>query len=465
MPLVKRAIVLTGVVALAAAAAVAIKDLSQDAQYRRLLADGESALDAGQTYAAIEAFSGALALRPASMAAFYRRGEAYAAQGAEANAVRDLREAHRLAPDAAQPLTALGRLSDRAGDAAQAAYWYTQAAQRLHGASDPGLLYALGLARYRAGDATGAAEPLRLAIVNGRASAEAQYLLGLVERDSGRAGEAIEALEAAVRLTPTMLAAREELADLYAEQGRLADQRSQLAVLVTLDPQLDRLLALADADRRAGALDEALASLERASLLDPQSSRVALARARIFLAHAEATGDRAPARQAAELLETALGGTARRSEGLALLGRALFLGGDAAAGERLLEDAVATWPVETEAFSFLADAAEALGHHALARDALMHLDALQGETTPAAARGERARRLGALSLSAGDPRRAVEFLDKAVSAGVDDAGTWGLLARARWQSGDAEGGRAALARALALDAASPELRRLRQAIR
>ena len=74
-------------------------------------------------------------------------------------------------------------------------------------------------------------------------------------------------------------------------------------------------------------------------------------------------GDRRSAMQRASTsLERALGGTARRSEGLALYGRALYLSGNYSEAERILRDAVATSPVDLEAFAFLADAAERLGH-------------------------------------------------------------------------------------------------------
>ncbi len=63
---------------------------------------------------------------------------------------RELREANRLAPDAPEPLVALGDLFAARGEPAQAAAWYAQAADRLRD-QDPALLYRLALARYQAG--------------------------------------------------------------------------------------------------------------------------------------------------------------------------------------------------------------------------------------------------------------------------------------------------------------------------
>src|SRR5262245_30352404 len=135
---------------LTAAAVGYVLRIQGERQYRQLLATGELALSNGNTYGAIEAFSGALVVRPTSMVAFYRRGEAYRAQNQELEAVFNFRQANRLAPDAPEPLVALGDLYDTKGDFGQAALWYGQAADRLKD-EDPTLLYRLALARYRAG--------------------------------------------------------------------------------------------------------------------------------------------------------------------------------------------------------------------------------------------------------------------------------------------------------------------------
>ena len=165
------------------------------------------------------------------------------------------------------------------------------------------------------------------------------------------------------------------------------------------------------------------------------------------------------------ILERALGGTARRSEGLALYGRALFLSGDPLAAERILQEALATSPIDQEAFGFLADAAERASHPAVARAALLDLDAIQGDTANSQERGRRARRIGALSLTLGDPKAAVRYLSQAADSAPPDAGTLGLLARAKWQSGDPDGARTALGRAISLSESDPDLRRLARTIR
>jgi tetratricopeptide (TPR) repeat protein len=438
--------------------------VKQDRQFQRLMTAGDAALRSGQSYLAIERFSGALALRPTAMAAFYRRGEAYRAQGQDARAIRDLREAARLAPNAAEPLVALGQIYDQEGAPADAADWYGRAAERLRDA-DPALLYSLALALYRAGSPAAAAEPLRRAIARDERMAQAHYLLGLVNRDAQNPEAAIASLQTALRLSPGLIAAREELADLYRQQGRVDDEREQLTTLAALDPEVDRRLALALADIRRNHIDEALATLEGNGGSPPADSRIQLGIGRALLARAARTHDRAAAERARAVLEQALGGTAPRSEGLALFGQALLLSGDAAGAERMLREAIATSPIDTEAFMYLADAAEQLGHMTIARDALLDLDVLEGDTAQPDTRAARARRLGKLSLDLDDPRAAVTYLQQAQDAGWSDAGTLGLVARARWGIGDADGARRALAEALGLDGENRELRQLARTIR
>jgi Flp pilus assembly protein TadD len=445
------------------AGVTAAQRLDQERRYQRLLADGERALSEGHGHQAIELFSGALALRPRSMVAYFRRGEAYAAQALDDQAVRDLREAARLSPTAPQPLEALGKLYDERGDQAQAAEWYRQAAERVRDA-DPELLYALGLALYRSGAPGAAKEPLRLALAR-RDSAEGRYLFALVARDAQNSDEALASLQQAVRMSPTLLSAREELADLYRASGRVEDELRELRALSALDNQVHRHISVALAEARAGQFAAAGRTLSAVTESNPADSRVLVATGRVLLAEAERTGDRRTVARALAVLERALGGTARRSEGLALYGRALYLSGDALAAERILQEALATSPIDQEAFEFLADAAERASHPAVARAALLDLDAMQGDTATPAQRGMRARRIGALSLVLGEPKVAVRHLTQAADSAPPDAGTLGLLARAKWQSGDPDGARVALGRAIALSSSDPDLRRLARTIK
>ena len=65
--------------------------IRQDREFQRLIAAGDAALAQDQTFVAIEAFSGALALKRDSMLAYLKRGDTYRRRGELAAALRDLR--------------------------------------------------------------------------------------------------------------------------------------------------------------------------------------------------------------------------------------------------------------------------------------------------------------------------------------------------------------------------------------
>src|SRR3990170_7458078 len=97
----KRVILATTVFVAAAVGAVwAYQAAARDHDYRALLARGDAALRDDQTFVAIEAYSGAVALRPDSMLAHLRRGEAYQRNGSLEAAARDFRTARALDPTA-----------------------------------------------------------------------------------------------------------------------------------------------------------------------------------------------------------------------------------------------------------------------------------------------------------------------------------------------------------------------------
>lgn len=447
----------------AVAATLIYQRFSADREYQRLLAAGDKALAAGENYRAVEAFSGALAFRPQSMVAYLRRGEAYRAQRRDDEAIRDWREATRLAPDAPQPLVELGDLFDAHGDYGQAAEWYGQAVERLRDES-PSLLYRLALALYRAGAPGKAIEPLARAASRSDAPAEAHYLLALLYRDTNAPTRAVQELETALTIAPSLTAAREELADLHRASGRPVDEMAQLQQLAKGGDTVRRI-AIGQAEARQGQLDAAIGTLTHALNDAPNDSRILLAIGRVYLARAERNHDAESIQRATGALEQALGGTARRSEGLALYGRVLYISGNYPEAERILRDAVATSPVDPEAFGFLADAAERMSHDMTARDALINLDTLEGDTATAVVRLQRARRIGELSLRAGDYRLASQWLGRAADGQPDDALTLGLLAEARWHMGDVEAAKALLAKALAADPRDPRLQRIARLVR
>lgn len=414
----RRTLLLLAGTLLAGAAVLALHQLDDEWRYRRLLATGDQHLAGGQSYLAVEAYSGALGLRPDSMVAHYRRGEAYAAGGQPAQALRDLKRAQRVAPDAPEPAAAIGRLYERRGDHAAAALWYRDATARL-GDTDSRLLYALALACYRTGALPAAADAIRRALARDPMAAAAYYLQALIARDLGRAADAVAALDQALRLDPTLLEARRELANLEASLGRFDRQASHLDRLPRQDDNPGLQVAAAVARFRAGETAGALADLATLELAGGADSRATLALGRLRLILAERTGDPTLLESARATLERALGGTVGRSEGLALYARALHLSGRLDEAGRLLREAIRTSPVHPAAFAYLADVAEQLGRPAEARAALVALTALDGGVLSADALRHRRQRIDRVTSGAEVVARADEPAgDRASSRGA-----------------------------------------------
>ena len=443
--------------------AIVIQVIDRDRQYRTFLAEGDRALAAGNAFTAVESYTGALALRPDSVAAHIRRGQAYRDQRRTEEAMRDWSDAARLADRSTQPLELLGDLASSLGEDAKAASYYERCI--LLDPQDATRQYKLGLARYRAGSPASAIDPLRRAVALNDNFSEAHYLLGIALRDTQAIGPATASLERALRISPAMIPAREELADLYRAAGRPVDELTQLQSLASLDPQRPRDIAIALAEARQGLFDGALATLTTAAAQAPDDAQIQLALGRVYLAKAERTLDRRAITLALAALERALGGNAPRAEGLALLGRALYLSGDDNAAQRILQESVSTTPLVADALPALADVSERLNQLIDARDALKKLDALEGDTSPLAVRAARARRIGSLALRSGDVADARLALTRAVGGGVRDVATLALLAEAEWRDGHADEARATFASAIATDPRYPDLARLRRLIR
>lgn len=456
-------VALAGLIVIGVGAVLAVSRLNEAERYRRLVASGEQALTSGNTYAAIEHFSGAIALRSDSVTSHLRRGDAYRAQRRFDDAARDYREAARLQPGAVDPLLALAALEETQADAAGAAEWYAQAAAIDR--QSPSLLYRLALTRFRSGQAAAAVDPLRQAITLEPGFDEALYLLGVALRDLQDTAGAIDALERALRANPSLVPAREELADLYRALGRSADEMAQLQALSSGHPGRDRDIAIGTAQAEQGNFAAARATFAAAEKQYPGDSHLALARGRMLVRQAEAT--RAPrertrlATEALTPLEQALGGTVRRSEGLAAYGRAMHLSGDAQDATRLLREAVATTPFARVAFLYLAEALAATGDFEEARVWLTRFDVLTGPQ----ARADRQRQLGDWSVRLGDYRAARQHLDPLLTPETTDLALLTWSAEAHWHTGDTDSARSLLARATAVAPRDPAVRRLRQLIR
>src|SRR5262249_32589908 len=149
--------------------------------------------------------------------------------------------------------------------------------------------------------------------------AEAAYLFGICLREKGRSADAVKAQERAVALSPALLAAREELADLYSMLDRRSEQPEQLQVLAGLDrDQPERQVAVGLAHARARHWDAAVLTLSSALERMPDDPTLYRALGQVWLDSAQARSDRVDLSKAREALERVASSPAATSEVLAL---------------------------------------------------------------------------------------------------------------------------------------------------
>lgn len=458
-PFMKRAFLAAAALALTAVgAAFAYQAAARERDYRSLLAHGDAALREDQTFTAIEAYSGAVALRPDAMLGYLRRGETYlrradAGRGDLEAAARDLRSAASLDPNATRPLEELGDVLYQMQRYSRAADAYDRCL-RLDDRSAR-VAYKLALARYRDGSTEAAIAAIGQAVRLNDKMPDAFYLLGICLRDRQRLDEAERAFERAVALSAAMTAAREELADIYGVLGRHADQIEQLQLLAGLDrDHAERQVAVGLAQARAGHTDLAVLTLGSALERTPDQPLIYGALGRVWLERAQARNDRVDLSKALEALERVASNPGATSELLTLYGRALLQDGETDVAERTLQQATTRYPVDPAAFTFFAQAAEAQGHLDAARQALVDYVDLVGDDADVVTL---AGRIATLSLRLGDADTAVEWLQRAVSTKQPDAKLLAALADAQIRAGDRDGARATVQTGLEKEPSNPAL--------
>jgi tetratricopeptide (TPR) repeat protein len=419
--------------------------------YRQKIADGDAAMAVDNTGAAIEAFSGAITIKDDSMVGYLKRGQTYRRRGEFVAAIRDLRRAAEIDPSATRPLEELGDayMADtppRYGTAAEKFEAYVKLDNRA-----PRILYKLAFARYHEGKTDAAIDALQRAIAGDEQFAEAYYLLGLCQRDAQHPELARRALERSIELQPTLLHAREELADLYGAIGRTESRLTHLLVLSGLDPGVSRQVTLGLAYAHSGQENLAVTTLGRAAQRYPDYPYAYVALGRVWLEIAQSRGDQIALSKAIEALEGAVGSD-DSSEALTLFGRALLLTSDEETAERMLQDATQKRPVEPLAFYYLADAAERLRHYDVARRALLDYEVLRGDEADARRRSTYAARLGDLSLRLSEPAAAANYFLRAADG--TDAVLLARAADAQWRAGDKTAALATAGKALEKDPTS-----------
>jgi tetratricopeptide (TPR) repeat protein len=459
----RKALLVTGLLVLTAVgAALAYHAATRERDYRGFLARGDAALRDDQTYGALEAYDGALALRPDSMLAHLRRGETYQRRGDLERAARDYRTAAGLDPTATRPLDELGdvmyqrQLFRLAADAYER---YVQLDDR-----SPRVTYKLALALYRDDKLDAAVTALEQALRQNDRMTEAQYLLGLSLRGQGRLDAARRAFEKTVSLSPGLVPAREELADLDGMLGRRGDELEQLQVIAGLDrDHIERQVAIGLAHARAGHGELAVLTLSDALERAPDEPAIYCALGRVWLEIAQTRSDHPEAAsKALEALERVASTSVVTSEMLTLYGRALLEDGQADAAERVLRQATERYPLEPTAFLFYAAAAEQKNLLENARAALTQYGILVREDPDFVTR---AWRIASLSLRLSDLGTAIEWLKKTAAASPNDVRVLVSLADAHLRYGDYAAAKATIAMGLEKDPKNAQLLALAKKIR
>ena len=390
----------------AVVAALAYQSAARDRAYRAFLSQGAAALADDQTFGAIEAYSGAIALQPDSMLAHLRRGEAYQRRNELEAATNDFRRAADLDPSATRPLEALGDVLFQRERYQRSADVYQQ---RLAVDSlSPRVTLKLAVARYRAGqidEALAAAqETLRL----DASMVDAHYLIGMGLRDKQQAAEAVAAFEKAASIAPAFMPAREELAELYAALGRRGDELEQLQLIAVFDrARPERQVALGLAQARSGQEELAVLTLSHALDRTPDHPLIYGALGQVWLRQATSRGDTVALGKALEALERAASTDDATSTILETYGRALLMDNQIEAAERVLLQATRRYPVDPSALATYAAVAERLNHAAAARTALVDYGALVADEPDF---GARAASIARLSLRLNDQATATSWI-------------------------------------------------------
>ena len=455
-----RVLLAIGATILAVGAGLAWSTIRSEREFRRLLLAGEGASSRNRSVEAIEAFSGALALRPDSMVAHLKRGDSYRRRGDFEAALRDLRDAAALDSTAPQPVELLADVNVALSRYDRAIELYRQFLALDERA--PRVLYKLGLAYYRTHRRTEAIDALRRSLMLDDRLSEAHYLLGVCLRDERRSPDAIRSLRRAIALNPGLIGAREALAETYRLAGRRREQLEQLEAIAALEPDRpERIVSIASAYAGAGRTDAAVTALDRLGDDLPEDTAARTEIARAWLAAASARKDRSLMVRARTILDPIAARADAPGDVLALVGQTQLLSGEVTAAERTLQRAVARVPVSSSAFVDLAAAAERLGHRTIARSALMDFTTLAVDDED---KRRGALRVAELSLAMNDARTAADWAQRALT---DDpsANAFELLATAQLHLRQRAAAKEAVERGLQLDPKHAGLRRLRRQVR
>jgi tetratricopeptide (TPR) repeat protein len=450
----KKFILLTAALAFTGVAvAVVYQVAARDRDYRVQLARGDAAARDEQTFGAIEAYSGAIALRPDAMLPHLRRGETYQRRGELEEAARDFRVAATLDPTATRPLEALGDVLYEMKRFERAAETYARNLKVDDQSAS--VSYKLALAQYRMGDLDAALATLASTLSLSDGSADAHYLMGLCLRDRGRTSEAIDAFQRAVAVAPGHIPAREELADMYGSTQRRTEEIEQLQMIASLDREhVERQVWLGLAQARAGQEEVAVVTLGAALERSPGQPVVYRALGQVWLDRAQAHDDRVFLSKALEALGRVALSPDATSDVLTIYGRALLLDNQLEAAEKVLQQATSRYPIDPDSLVVYATVAERLNRLDAGRQALIDYAGLVAEDREAAVH---AAQVATMSIRMNDLQTATTWLSRALRTAPDDVRLLGPMAEVQIRSGDKAAARTTIARALEKDPANATL--------
>ncbi|HET9469449.1 MAG TPA: tetratricopeptide repeat protein [Vicinamibacterales bacterium] len=448
-------VVLAGV---AAAGTLADWAVEREREYLRLIDQGDGALNRGQAFVAIEHYSGAIALKPESMLAYLKRGEAHQRRGDTPEtlsaALRDLRKAADLDPGATRTLEKLGDVNMQLRRFRNAADNY-EAYIALDNHAAP-IFYKLALASRGDGNLVRAISALQDAVKLNPSFHEAHYVHGLCLKERNQLDDARAALERAIAISPAFMPAREELAELHRLQERPHDEIEQLDALHALEPNKpERLIALGRAHLRAGSRDFAVITLGRAAERFKEYPGVYAALGQVWLEAAEGRGDPSDLGKALEALEPVATQSTASSETLGMYGRALALANRHAEAEAVFKQAAQRFPIDPQVLPHFASVAQRLGHLDEARQALVKYSVLVDEDREEAVH---AARIADLSMQLNDAVAAAAWYQKSDTLRTSDASLLARMADAQWRAGQTDKARTTLTRAIEKDPNHPLVR-------
>ena len=229
--------------------------VERNREWQEQVETGNSELQHGNLRAALTAYKAAVAIRPGSNEVQRKIAEIYFQLEEYENARDAFITFLTLDPDNITALNYAGYISEKLGDYAAAAGYY----ERVLGVSVDNLyaLNHLGLTYKQLQRFDQALQVLRRALsLDPRCerpeSENLHNYLGLIYLERGEIGEAIAELRESIRLFPTDVWAREQLAALYEDQQRYFEAQLQYKQLLDIAPDnllaLTRLQALAQRD-------------------------------------------------------------------------------------------------------------------------------------------------------------------------------------------------------------------------